>query len=114
MSNPQLLDAEERVAQIKARLAKATPGQWFLCDGDQSDPLIVADAKGDGDLRHGVTVFGFSLSDGDDEAHYIITEGDARLIANAPADLSWALSRIAETREGREAAGRADRLARAP
>lgn len=88
------MSEHERIAAIRERLAKATPGQWWLCDGDQSDPLIVAAPEGVTDLRGAKVVLGYSLYDGNAEAHYIVDENDARLMAGAKSDLAFLLSLV--------------------
>lgn len=71
----------DRVAEIRERLEKATPGEWRRYD--HAGPWHIWRDAGEGE----------SHIAGD-----VLTDGDADLIAHAPSDLSWALDVIEEAR----------------
>jgi hypothetical protein len=70
-----------RIAQIRARLEAATPGEWRAYFVEGEDEWTVQEGAFYGDV---CKVTRFSLRE----------EPDAALIASAPADLAWCLGEI--------------------
>lgn len=84
------MTAADRVQAIRARLAAATPGPWFWVSGEDGfyNRLETRLASENVGVLDGVAFDDFTADVQADPA-------DAELIASAPADLAWALDRIA-------------------
>lgn len=84
---------ESRVKAIQERLAKATPGEWYV-DGSSADDILVRygvpndedDAEDDPNLGQVVANFV--------DPSFDIAAANADLTANAPADLAYLLSQL--------------------
>src|SRR5690606_5333109 len=95
--------SERRVAEIRDRLAAATPGPWELYATERNVIAITKGRTRSGYLREIVHWSGFDCSNIDDPGQ---VRANAALIAHAPSDLAYLLDEIArlsrELEEARE------------
>src|SRR5690606_205615 len=89
--------SERRLAEIRERLAAATPGPWGLYATERNVIAITKGRTRSGYLREIVHWSGFDCSNIDDPGK---VRANAALIAHAPSDLAYLLDEIARlTRE---------------
>lgn len=74
-------DCDQRIAQIRARLAAATPGPWAAWQNKDAEPEV---------SQQGSYYMGLVATPSHQPADY--GRANADLIANAPADLAWLLA----------------------
>src|SRR5690606_2330682 len=93
--------SERRLAEIRERLAAATPGPWELYATERNVIAITKGRMRSGYRREIVHWSGFDCSNIDDPGQ---VRANAALIAHAPSDLAYLLDEIARlTRELEEA-----------
>ena len=93
--------SERRLAEIRERLAAATPGPWELYATERNVIAITKGRTRSGYLREIVHWSGFDCSNIDDTGK---VRANAALIAHAPSDLAYLLDEIARLSRELEAA----------
>lgn len=82
-------DIEKRLAEIRARLAAATPGSW-RAELEPGNDRVIWDRNGD---------WVANVHSAGDETNVIAFDqsaADTVFIANAPADIAWLLELVAD------------------
>lgn len=84
--------ADDRLAEIRARVVAATPAPWRLKRQSIRDRIYRWEVFAPVNAGHGVRPIAL-LTDG-----FVQTDADAELIARAPADLAWAVAEVERLR----------------
>ena len=85
------MNDEQRIAEIAARLAKATPGEWKVLEiPEQPDQFFVAAVPTPDHPYYQRTRYMDVIGD----ENYPRKRDDAELIAHAPSDIAYLLERV--------------------
>lgn len=101
--------SERRLAEIRERLAAATPGPWELYATERNVIAITKGRMRSGYRREIVHWSGFDCSNIDDPGQ---VRANAALIAHAPSDLAYLLDEIARLARELDAARERERAVR--